>query len=31
MLAPCVVLLGVPLAAELLTKPYRGGWMPACV
>ena len=29
--APGFVLSGVPLAAELLTKPYRGGWMPAWV
>ena len=26
--APGFVLSGVPHAAELLTKPYRGGWMP---
>jgi hypothetical protein len=29
--APGFVLSGVPHAAELLTKPYRGGWMPAWV
>ena len=29
--APGFVLSGVPHAAELLTKAYRGGWMPAWV
>jgi hypothetical protein len=29
--APGFDLSGVPHAAELLTKPYRGGWMPAWV
>ncbi len=31
MLGPGFVLSGVPHAAVLLTKPHRGGWMPACV
>ena len=29
--APGFVLSGVPHAAERLTKPYRGGWMPVWV
>ncbi len=29
--APAFELTGVPHAAELLTKAYRGGWMPAWV
>ena len=29
--APAMTLAGAPHASELLTKAYRGGWMPAWV